>query len=73
MMTLNHVPKSKQVVIKDITNATVNEHLSSMGFTVGSTVTVISKLPFNGAIAFESHQTRVAIRATDAAHIVVMD
>ena len=71
MQTLNQTPKSTEVLIEDITDALVKEQLVSMGFTIGSKLKVVSKLPFKGAIAIESDYTRVAIRATDASFVVV--
>jgi Fe2+ transport system protein FeoA len=73
MSTLKDAENYKELVIKDITDDSVYETMTSQGFSVGSEVKIISKLPFNGAITCESNQTRFAIRAEDAAHIVVID
>ena len=70
---LNEAVKEKDVTIKEITDKSVYEQLGEQGFTVGSTVKVISKLPFNGAIACEINNTRFAIRAENAASIIVFD
>ena len=72
-MLLNEAKVSESVIIQEITNESVFSELSLQGFTIGSKVKVISKLPFNGAIACESNNARFAIRAEDAASIVVID
>ncbi len=73
MTNLKNSKLLKNVVIKDILDHSVVEMLASFGFSIGSTLKVISKLPFNGAITCESNHTRIAIRAADAANIIVMD
>ena len=70
---LNEAVSAKDFTIKEITDESVYELLGEQGFTVGSTIKIISKLPFNGAIACESNNTRFAIRAEDAASIIVLD
>ena len=72
MATLKDTAVNQACTISKITNDEVNEQLSSQGFTVGSHIKVVSKLPFNGAITCESNQAKFAIRAKDAADIVVL-
>ena len=73
MTTLKDVSISKETKIKEIKDELITAQLASFGFHIGSTLNVVSKLPFNGAITCEGNNTRIALRAEDAANIVVMD
>tara|TARA_Y100001935_G_C17309294_1_gene514637 strand:- start:71 stop:319 length:249 start_codon:yes stop_codon:yes gene_type:complete len=73
LTTLNNLSIAEQRTIKKISNDLVSEQLATFGFHVGSKLKIISKLPFNGAITCEANNTRIAIRADDAANIIVMD
>ena len=59
------------VVIDHYTDDTVSDQLTAIGFTPGTPIKVVSKLPFNGPIACECRNTKFAIRAEDAAQIIV--
>ena len=69
--TLNKFPKNNPSVIKEITDIFVSEQLASFGFHVGTELSILSKLPFDGPIMCEGNNSRIAIRAEDAATIVV--
>jgi len=69
METLDQVKTNETVKINQITDPELFEVVSSFGFVEGSQVTVISKLP--GALTCEFKRSRFAIRAEDAASIVV--
>jgi len=73
MTSLNNLSIAEQRTIKKINNNLVSEQLASFGFHIGSKLKIVSKLPFNGVITCEGNNTRIAIRAEDAANIIVMD
>ena len=53
MTTLKDVSISKETKIKEIKDELITAQLASFGFHIGSTLNVVSKLPFNGAITCE--------------------
>lgn len=73
MTTLYNKSIADHTTIKDIKNDLLSEQLASFGFHIGSELSIISKLPFNGAITCEGNNTRIALRAEDAASIIVVD
>jgi Fe2+ transport system protein FeoA len=73
MKTLCELNRNDNAVIKEVTNPLVYDSLCSHGFTVGSLIKIISKLPFKGAITCEINNSRFALRACDAANVVVFD
>ncbi|MEK9727044.1 MAG: FeoA family protein [Candidatus Margulisiibacteriota bacterium] len=73
MKTLDKALPLKSFKIQEITDPVVYENLASLGFDIGANLNVISRLPFNGAIACECNNARFAIRAEDAASIIISD
>jgi Fe2+ transport system protein FeoA len=73
MTSLDNLTIADQRTIKTIKDDLVSEQLASFGFHIGSKLKIVSKLPFNGPITCEGNNTRIAIRAEDAANIIVMD
>jgi Fe2+ transport system protein FeoA len=49
----------------------VEHQMVAHGMLIGSDVRVVSKLPFNGAIACECQSAKFAIRAEDAAQVII--
>ena len=70
--TLLDTKTDTKATISHYKNDDISTAFSCIGFLPGSDVTVINKLPFNGAITCECNDTRFAIRAEDAAQIVVL-
>ena len=73
MKTLSELKPHETGIIESINTPEVYETVITHGFNIGSTVKVLSKLPFKGAITCEINNTKVAMRATDAASIVILD
>lgn len=65
-MHINH-----SCVFKTVSDERIRDYLMAHGVLPGSPLCVIAKIPFNGAITCDCRHTRLAIRAEDAACIVV--
>lgn len=68
---LIHVDIDCKVIISDFSNSDVSDRFRCVGFTPGSEIRIVGKLPFKGPITCECNQTKYAIRADDAAQIFV--
>ena len=69
---LNNLKVNQEVLIEEVrTDSSALEQLTSLGFTPGTPVSIISKLPFGGPIACKLRGTKFAIRHADACNILV--
>tara|TARA_A100001015_G_scaffold313385_1_gene420518 strand:- start:1202 stop:1429 length:228 start_codon:yes stop_codon:yes gene_type:complete len=70
--TLYEVEKNQEIIISHYKNEEISTALSSIGFIPGTEVKVLNKLPFNGPLTCECRNTKFAIRAEDAAQVIVL-
>ncbi len=68
-MTLASLKKKQRGVIVDFLDERVASRLMSMGVLPGSVVTMIRKIPMNGAIYFKINGANIALRVKEAGSV----
>lgn len=71
-MTLAEVQRHTQVTVRDVAlGAPTRRRLSELGLRTGATVEVLRRAPFRGPLALKLGDGRLALRAEDAARVLV--
>lgn len=68
---LVHIAPTEKGTVLHFTDSTLGARLISMGILPGSTIEVVRKAPFGGALYVKIEEQRYALRRAEASHIVI--